>query len=89
MTPRPEDLELVVEVSDTSLAFDLTTKAVLYARAGIQEYWVLDIQGCRVMVHREPVAGRYRAIVAYGENESVAPLAAPEKPFHVADVFQV
>lgn len=86
-TPQPHDLELVVEVSDTSLVFDLTTKAGLYARAGIQEYWVLDIQGRRLLVHREPVAGRYSAIVAYGENETVAPLAAPEKLFRVADVF--
>jgi Uma2 family endonuclease len=88
-TPRPEDLDLIVEVADTSLVFDLATKAALYARAGIQEYWVLDIQGRRLMVHREPVAGRYCAIVAYGENESVAPLAAPDKPFRVADVFPV
>jgi Uma2 family endonuclease len=87
MTPQPHDLELVVEVSDTSLVFDLTTKAALYARAGIAEYWVLDIQGRRLVVHREPKAGQYSAIVAYGEDEAVAPLAAPEKPFRVADVF--
>jgi Uma2 family endonuclease len=87
LTPQPGDLELVVEVSDTSRVFDLTTKAALYARAGILEYWVLDIQGRRLVVHREPRAGRYGVTIAYGENESVAPLAAPEKPFRVADVF--
>ena len=86
-TPQPYDIELVVEVSDTSLIFDLTTKAALYARAGIPEYWVLDIQGRRLVVHREPIAGRYSLIVAYGENEAVAPLAAPQKLFQVVDVF--
>ena len=40
--PRPTDLLLVVEISHTTLSFDLTTKARLYARAGIAEYWVLD-----------------------------------------------
>ncbi len=44
-TPQPKDLDLVVEIADTSLAFDLTVKAALYARAGIAEYWVLDVPG--------------------------------------------
>ena len=41
--PRPGDLRLVVEISDSTLGFDLTTKAELYARAGIVEYWVVDV----------------------------------------------
>jgi Uma2 family endonuclease len=86
-TPQPDDLELVVEVADTSKVFDLTTKAALYARAKIIEYWVVDIPGRRLIVHRDPNAGQYESIVAYGENESVAPLAAPDRPFRVADVF--
>ncbi|MBV9938607.1 MAG: Uma2 family endonuclease, partial [Acidobacteriaceae bacterium] len=52
--PQPEDLQLVVEVADTSRNFGLTTKAALYARAGIGEYWVLDVPGRRLLVHREP-----------------------------------
>lgn len=43
--PSPADLRLVVEVSSSTLGFDLTTKAQLYARAGIQDYWVLDVEG--------------------------------------------
>jgi Uma2 family endonuclease len=87
VTPGPKDLELIVEVSYTSLAFDLTTKAALYARAGISEYWVVDIAGRRLVVHRQPEGGRYGSIEAYGEDESVAPLAAADKAFRVADVF--
>src|SRR5262249_7851782 len=64
--PRPQDLVLVVEISDTSLDFDLGVKAVLYARAGIADYWVLDLQGRRLIVHREPRDGRYHSIVEYG-----------------------
>lgn len=86
-TPGPHDLELVVEVADTSLAFDLSVKAALYARAEIAEYWVLDIQARRLVVHRDPQSGAYASVVAYSESESVAPLAAPEAPFKVADAF--
>ena len=85
--PKPEDLCLVVEVADRSLNFDLTTKAALYARAGIGEYWVLDVPGRRLLVHREPKSGSYASVVAYGEAESIAPLAAPQKRFRVADAF--
>ena len=87
--PRSEDLLLVIEIADTSLNFDLTTKAALYARAGIQEYWVLDVCSRRLLVHREPKSGNYTCVAAYSETESVAPLAAPQKKFRVADAFPV
>jgi Uma2 family endonuclease len=79
--PQPEDLSLVVEIADSSLAFDLTTKAALYARASIPEYWVLDVAGRRLIVHREPASGRYTMVEMYSENESVCPLAAPAAVF--------
>jgi Uma2 family endonuclease len=85
--PRSEDLRLVVEVADSSLTFDLTTKAALYARAGIAEYWILDVAGRRLLVHRDPKSGGYGSIVAYSESESVAPLSAPQAKFRVADAF--
>jgi len=85
--PQPAEVALALEVSDTSLAFDLTRKASLYARAGIQEYWVLDVTARRLIVHRQPTNGKYTSIVAYDENESVAPLAAPTSEFKVADAF--
>jgi Uma2 family endonuclease len=85
--PRAQDLRLVVEIADTSLNFDLRVKAALYARAGVREYWVMDIIGRRLLVHRNPRAGRYTDVVAYGEHESVSPLTAPESQFRVADAF--
>lgn len=85
--PRPEDLHLVVEIADTTLAFDLTTKAALYARAGIVEYWVLDLQNRRLIAHRNPAFGKYSTILVYSEYESVAPLAAPQSEFRVAQAF--
>ena len=82
--PGPSDLRLVVEAADTTLRFDLTTKARLYARAGIIEYWVLDVSGRRLIVHREPQFGKYAAVLNYNDQESVAPLTAPHAMFQAA-----
>ena len=85
--PRPEDLVLVIEVADSTLGFDLTTKAALYARAGIVDYWVLDIAARRMIVHRDPQGGRYLSVAAYACDESVAPLAAPDSYLRIGDAF--
>ncbi len=83
----PDDILLVIEVSVTTLAMDTKHKAALYARAGIPDYWVLDVQGRRFLVHRDPAGGAYRSIVAFSENEPVSPLAAPEASIRAADVL--
>jgi Uma2 family endonuclease len=85
--PQPGDVSLLVEIADTSLNFDRTAKAALYARAGIVEYWILDVAGRRLFCHRCPEAGRYASIVVYAEHESLAPLAAPDKQFRPSQVF--
>jgi Uma2 family endonuclease len=86
--PQPSEIRLLVAVSETTLGFDLTKKAALYARAGIRDYWVFDVTERRLIVHREPVGGRYQAITAYSQEESVAPLAAPDALFPVGDAFR-
>jgi hypothetical protein len=70
--PRGDELLLIVEVADTSLRQDLTTKRDLYARASVAEYWVLDLQLRRLIVHRNPADGEYRetAILAEGDLAS-------------------
>jgi Uma2 family endonuclease len=85
--PQPEDVLLVVEVAASSLAMDRSIKADLYARTGIADYWVLDVNHRRMIVHREPKDGKYASVVAYGEEESISPLAAPESAFRVAVAF--
>lgn len=86
--PGPEDLHLIVEVSAATLRFDLTVKAALYARAGIAEYWVLDLNQRRLGVHRDPQLGGYQSVVWYGEKESVSPLSAPGAQFVVGSPFE-
>ena len=86
--PLPADIRLLIEISHTTLAFDRTTKAALYARAGIPDYWVLDVVSRQLYVHRLPDAGRYTQVEVYNESEAVAPLAAPDSPFPVAEAFR-
>ncbi|MEL6454810.1 MAG: Uma2 family endonuclease [Cyanobacteria bacterium J06623_5] len=57
--PYPEDIFLIVEIAQSTLAYDLGEKKQIYAEAGIQEYWVLDTTGRRLYVFRNPVAGKY------------------------------
>ena len=70
--PRGDELELAVEVADTSVSFDLSRKAILYARAGVQEYWVLDLKRRMLIVHRQSDGAQYRLIQMLGENDSVS-----------------
>ncbi|NJC24542.1 Uma2 family endonuclease [Neolewinella antarctica] len=52
--PLADDVDLLIEVSDSTLNFDRTTKARLYALAGIKEYWIVNLQQDRVEVYLEP-----------------------------------
>lgn len=85
--PGPEDLPFVAEVSDSTLRFDRLTKAALYALAGIQECWVLDLNGRRLLVHRQPAADGYLEITAFGPDESVSTLARPQAFVRVGDLL--
>ena len=81
---HPTTADLVVEVADSSLDFDTNEKRLLYARAGIREYWVVDINGRRLLVYRDPQAGDYAAQQALGPVAVVSPLAAPAASVRVA-----
>ncbi len=85
--PGPADLSLVAEVSDTTLRSDRAAKAALYARAGIVEYWLLDIVNRQMLVHRNPGAGGYGEVVVYAADETAATLARPDASVRVADLL--
>ena len=91
---HPATAELVVEVSDTSLSFDLGPKSRLYAGTGILDYWVLDLQGRKLIVHRQPVADaaaplghRYADVRTLGPTDSIAPLSKPDAVVQIADLL--
>lgn len=85
--PAADDLLLVIEVSDSSIRPDLTSIALLYAKAEISEYWVVDVDKRRVIVHRDPSQEGYREIMEWKQGETVSPLAQPESHIAVADIF--
>ncbi len=71
----PADILLVVEIGDTSLDHDLGAKARLYGRAGVPEYWVIDINARRIHQHRKPNAEGYGSVRVVEGSESLSPLA--------------
>ncbi len=85
--PPGSEFRLVVEVSDSTLWRDKGQKAKLYATAGVPEYWVVNITGRTVIVHRRPVGEDYQSIVTYNENESISPEAAPEHTIALVEIF--
>src|SRR6266545_978969 len=76
--PTPADVLLVVEVADTTLAFDIGTKVPLYACFGIPEAWVVDLQERAVRVFRDPSANGYRQSFTVSGEDSVAAAMLPE-----------
>lgn len=85
--PGPGDLRLVVEVSDSTLRDDLETKAALYARAGVPEYWVLDVPSRRLIVHRDLSGERYADVKPFANEQTIAPQAAPSQLVRVAELL--
>ncbi len=86
-TGHPATASLVVEISDTSFRYDTTDKLALYATAGIIDYWVLDVNGRRLHVFRDPAGDAYATHLTLGESDSVAPLASPAAAVRVADLL--
>jgi Uma2 family endonuclease len=75
--PNAGDVLLLIEVSDTSLGYDRARKLPLYARAGVPEAWLVDLQGESIERHTNPVEGAYRVTVRVGRGEEIASLAIP------------
>jgi Uma2 family endonuclease len=73
---------LLVEVADTTLAYDRDVKRPLYARAGIPEVWILDLEARHIEVHREPDDDVYRTRHLAGLDDTVT----PERPASVGAV---
>ena len=81
--PTPADVFLVIEVADTSLALDRRLKMPLYARAGLPEAWVLDLQHALVHVYREPGPAGYQLVTTARRGELLSTLAFPDRTLSV------
>lgn len=86
--PTAEAALLVVEVAETSVAYDLGEKANLYAAAGIRDYWVVDCPKRRVVVHREPGPSGFGSVQEFSGSESVSPLCRSEVALEVERLFK-
>lgn len=91
---HPSSAALVVEVSETSLAFDRRHKGSLYARAGVSDYWIVNLVDQRLEIYRHPVVDpsaefgwRYDDVRALPLDASVSPLARPDVTVRVSALF--
>ena len=85
--PTPDEILLVVEVSDSTLDYDRNQKFPRYAAAGIPEAWLLDVAAGILERHTEPYEGRYRHLVTARRGESLASTTLPDVSFAVDEIL--
>ena len=85
---------LVIEIAESSLRNDRTTKGGLYAMGGIADYWIVNLVDRVVEVHRDPVrmadqpfGHHYRSVTRHPEAATITPLAAPDAAIPVAELL--
>jgi Uma2 family endonuclease len=91
---HPTTALLLVEISDTTLAFDQGEKASLYAAAQIEDYWIVDLNNRRLEVRRRPIPDAaqphgfaYADLTTLLPGDSVSPLAAPQISIRVDELL--
>jgi Uma2 family endonuclease len=85
--PTPDDILLLVEIADSSLRYDLTVKAALYARHGIREYWVIDLNSDTLIRHTDPAGDAYSSVQPIMTATPFAPFALPHAAMNLTDIL--
>jgi Uma2 family endonuclease len=85
--PHPEDVVLLIEISDSSLRFDRKVKVPIYARSGIREVWVVDLQNAAIHIYRNPKDNIYSSTETKQRDETVSPEACPDFVVKVSDLL--
>jgi Uma2 family endonuclease len=85
--PLASDLLWLVEVSDSTLSYDRGRKAKIYAKAGVADYWIVNILDQCVEVRRDPKGDFYQSIQTFHAGDSIPLLAFPEIAFPVSVLF--
>lgn len=90
----PQTANLIIEISDTTISYDRNRKASLYAKFGIQDYWILNLKNRTLEVYRRPIADEntyygfgYEEKLTFNETKEVSPLAKPNAKIKVADLL--
>jgi len=87
VSPLPGQIHLFVEVAQSSLHRDRKTKLPVYARAGIPEYWIVDVKRRQVHVYSQPTGSAYASTTVLSEADSISPAAFPELRLLIADML--
>jgi Uma2 family endonuclease len=85
--PQPADVLLLMEIADSSLAYDRETKGPLYAAAGIREYWILNLRERQLEVHRDPHDGEWVTAFIVPADGNLSPQSAPNSTVAVSDML--
>ena len=85
--PAPDDILLIIEVADSTIAYDRDVKSHLYAANGIPEMWLFDLNKKIVERYSQPSASGYKRIQRYEQNETLAMLAFPDIVFNCEEIF--
>lgn len=85
--PTPSEVYLIVEVADSTTEHDLTTKANLYAAAGIADYWVINVKARQLHVFREPQSDGYQRQLILRAQQSISPVVFPACSILVQECF--
>jgi len=85
--PGPIDILLLIEISDTSLDFDLGPKKELYAASGIKEYWVVDLINRQIIHFSDPVGNDYSIKQIINQSASVQSKQLPELQIAASQLF--
>jgi hypothetical protein len=84
--PEPADVLLLIEVADTSLAYDRDVKVPLYVQAGIAEVWIVDLNKRELTMYRSPANGKYTEVRYPQPADTVAPVLLPEASYFVEQI---
>jgi Uma2 family endonuclease len=86
--PTPEDVLLIIEITDTSGVYDRNVKIPMYARAGITEVWIMDVQNGFIEVHKDPINGTYQEKLIFREGQYITPQSLPHVTISVDSLFK-
>ncbi len=85
--PGAQDVLLIIEVSDTTLAFDQNVKTTLYARALIAEVWIIDVLHTAIIQHSQPNQDAYQKVETINRSANINAITLAGVTISVADLF--
>jgi Uma2 family endonuclease len=85
--PTPSDILLIIEVADSTIAYDREVKAPLYAAAGIPEMWLFDVNKKAIEGYSQPSASGYKRMQRYEQNDTLSMISFPDVSFNWSELI--